>query len=203
MADKPAGGQKISDIKQPSKTLPTTTSKPVIVTNRPMIATDPMMVADKKPEAEAPSAPDMAGRGKTLQPLDTDLATPSAEPTPADAAASTASPTPAAPVATTEPAAEPVALAATGTPMADQDPEAAAQAAEIAKAEADVARQQEVERLIAEGTYAVRIDSGQRSRMRALLLVLFLVVLAVAVTDVLADADVISLPSSVPHTNFL
>lgn len=191
------GGQRISDIKQPGKTVPTATAKPVIVTNRPMIATDPMVVADKKPEASAPSGPDMAGRGKTLQPLDASLTTISQQDSAAaDVAATDQS-------NAEEPASDPVALAPTGTPMSGEDSEAALQAAEIAKAEADVARQQELERLIAEGTYAVRIDSSRRSRVRTMCIVLFLVVLTIGVIDVLADAEVISLPSSIPHTHLL
>lgn len=64
-------------------------------------------------------------------------------------------------------------------------------------------REEELERLIAKGTYAVPINTVKRRRARtafALLVVLLAVLVAL---DLLADMNIITLPPGLPHTNFL
>lgn len=69
--------------------------------------------------------------------------------------------------------------------------------------EAAAAREAELERHIAAGTYAVPIGQVKhRKQKMTLILVLVVLVVAVVALDVLLDMDVFEL-SGVPHTNFL
>lgn len=63
--DKAEDKKKVMDVSNPGKAAPSATSRPVIASHRPMMA-DPM-VASSSPEA--PTAPTLAGKGKTIQPL--------------------------------------------------------------------------------------------------------------------------------------
>lgn len=65
-----------------------------------------------------------------------------------------------------------------------------------------VAREEEIERLIASRTYALPIDKTGRRRKTIVLWVLVLVLLIIVAVDVLADMGVISLPFGMPHTSF-
>jgi hypothetical protein len=83
MADK---SPKFIDIKTPDKSKPSTTSRPVIVTNRPVLGNDPMVNPDQTGEAK-PGVP-MARTGKTISPVSEEFAEPeAAKEEPAEAAA--------------------------------------------------------------------------------------------------------------------
>ncbi|MCA9328094.1 hypothetical protein KDA14_06200, partial [Candidatus Saccharibacteria bacterium] len=68
--------------------------------------------------------------------------------------------------------------------------------------EAAAAREAELERHIAAGTYAVPIGQVKHRRQKMILIFVFVLLLAVVAVDVLLDMDILKL-SSVPHTNFL
>lgn len=62
------GAPKAMDVMQPGKAVPPTTSRPIIVSNRPMLRQDPMMVSPEgmeKPEAQ-PAQQTVSRVGKTL-----------------------------------------------------------------------------------------------------------------------------------------
>jgi hypothetical protein len=73
MADK---ALKIDDVKKPGKSAPETTSRPLIVTNRPIIANDPMMVAPAAGAPELKPAEPLARTAKVIKPLDASLSAP-------------------------------------------------------------------------------------------------------------------------------
>jgi hypothetical protein len=77
-----------------------------------------------------------------------------------------------------------------------------AEAKALAEAEA---RQQELESLIQQGTYAVPINAVQRQRSRAFVAIMCVlaVLLAVVLLDALLDANIINLSFNVPHTHIL
>jgi len=71
MAEK---ASKIDDIKRPDKVAPSATARPIIVTNHPTMASDPMMApSDGKAAEEAPSEQPMSHTAKTIKPLDASL----------------------------------------------------------------------------------------------------------------------------------
>jgi hypothetical protein len=92
-------------------------------------------------------------------------------------------------------------------PVGDEpkrDSEAEISAAETAALEAKVAREQELEQLIASGKYNVPINAVRRKRSRAYVLVLCLLalVLAAALVDIALDTGILSLDVNIPHTDF-
>jgi len=79
----------ITDIKSPGQTKPSATARPIVVSDRPMVANDPMMVTDngseQVPAADEPkTAPIVSRTAKTLQPMHDaeELATDESAPTP-------------------------------------------------------------------------------------------------------------------------
>jgi hypothetical protein len=74
MADK---APKIDDVKKPGKTAPAASSRPLIVTNRPVITSDPMMVAPAAGAPEIkPAEQPLAHTAKVIKPLDASLTAP-------------------------------------------------------------------------------------------------------------------------------
>lgn len=65
------------------------------------------------------------------------------------------------------------------------------------------AREDELERMIAAGTYAVPINTIKRRQARLLLIVLAAVLVVLIAVDLLADMKIITLPFGLPHTSFL
>ena len=65
------------------------------------------------------------------------------------------------------------------------------------------AREDELERMIAAGTYAVPINTVKRRQARLLLIVLATVLVLLIAVDLLADMQIITLPFGLPHTSFL
>lgn len=75
-AKKSENSKKVMDVNSPGEAAPSATSRPVIVTHKPMIE-DPMVA---RPNPEVSTAPALAGKGKTITPLTTDDATKPASP---------------------------------------------------------------------------------------------------------------------------
>ncbi len=65
------------------------------------------------------------------------------------------------------------------------------------------AREDELERMISAGTYAVPINTVKRRQARLLLIVLGAVLALLIAVDLLADMQIITLPFGLPHTSFL
>lgn len=66
---------KIDDVKRPGKEVPQPTSRPILVTNRPMIANDPMMVPAAQEADDAKPVTATVRTGKVIKPLDSTLTT--------------------------------------------------------------------------------------------------------------------------------
>jgi hypothetical protein len=223
---------KYIDIKAPEKTTPSSSSRPLLVTNRsligdPMVNTDDPSAEDKPAESIA-----LARTAKTINPVSADLAEPATDETAASAE------TPAAkelkqtePVPEAETKAEPELKDETPVPPEAPKPaeptpkdtedtavadapqptnrdaaaESTADAAKAAaEAEAKAAREAELEQLIESGKYKAPINAVQRKRSRlvAVLLCLIALLLGVAVLDAALDAGLLK-ADGVPHTNYL
>lgn len=93
-----AKSTKIDDVKRPEKVTPAATSRPLVVTNRPFLSSDPMVVpAVDAPEAPKPAEP-IARTAKTIVPVSE-----AAQPEPEKPAAVPVSETPTAPEAPSAP----------------------------------------------------------------------------------------------------
>jgi type IV secretory pathway VirB10-like protein len=218
MADK---SPKFIDIKAPEKSKPSTTSRPVIVTNRPVLGNDPMVNPDQTDETK--SAVPMTRTGKTISPVSEGLIAP--EETKEESADAPAPEKPELETAQTEEpkAAEAKAEEPAEAPKPEPEPEedaavessiptgrdAAAEshadeAKAAAEAEAAATRQNQLEEMIASGKFNAPINAVHRKRSQvvAVLLVLVAILLAVVVADAALDAGLISI-DGVPHTDFL
>ncbi len=209
---------KIDDVKRPEKITPPATARPIIVTNHPTMANDPMMAptaVEEKP-ADAPGET-LNHTGKIIAPLDSspkDAAEqpaadpvqtpPEAEQTQAEAKAEEkpAQPKPSAPAH--EEASDLPTEDASGDTDSKRDPDAAQTAEEAAAAEAKAKRDAELEALIDSGKYAVPINAVQRhrSQVNTLVLCVLALVLLLALVDAVADIGLVTVPSSAPHTHF-
>ena len=85
----------------------------------------------------------------------------------------------------------------------DTDEPAEAQPSKNPDEAAINARKEELERLIASGTYAVPINTVKRRQMRLVLLFLAGLLVVLIALDLLADMGTITLPFGLPHTTFL
>jgi hypothetical protein len=184
---------KINDVTNPGESAPAPSSRPILVTNRPVLTNDPMMVGTQTSDGKPPEAQPMVRTGKTISPL-TEQGTVSAEHVVAETVPESS---PASTVAAPE------ATESTPEPS-KRELEAKSNAAAAEADAAQLAREVELEKLIEDGTYMVPIDAvgRKRSHMYLMLFLVLAVILAVATLDVLADTGVVSLPSSIPHTHF-
>jgi len=189
----PPKSTKITDVADPGKTAPSSSGRPILVTNRPVLASDPMMVSEAKPSgqpATAQAGPVVNRTAKVIAPVSADVqaldAAAAAESAPAKPAE------PALPVETQLPAEGIV-----------RDAEAEQASAEAEALAAQEARQQELDRLIVSGQYAVPINAVRRKRSRIFVFAMCLlaIVLAVLLFDVLLDANIIKVSTSIPHTH--
>jgi hypothetical protein len=91
----------------------------------------------------------------------------------------------------------------TDEPMS-RDNEAEAEHAKTQLAEAEVARQQELDTLIVSGKYVVPIGAVSRRRSRMYIMVLCVIglLLAALLFDVILDAGIVKLSKNIPHTHF-
>lgn len=225
MADKPQP-IRVMDVTHPRNVQPSTTSKPVIVSNRPMIAADPM-IAGMPPKSTAEDVELPAGapeptvppevvtqnhESKTIlptedllrameQPKPAEKAEAQPEEVPAEEPATIAEPTPAtpeAPAKTQDTPAKPDEVPAIET----NDEETEEEDDDTPKPEtAEQKRDHELETLIASGKYYVPINrSGKKRAMVALVIILCLIGL-LAVADLLLDMGIVRV-SGIPHTSF-
>lgn len=202
---------KIIDVKSPGKVAPETSSRPIVVTNRPVLASDPMVVAGasdgRSPDVAGP--PVVTGRSaKVIRPISAeaaDEADETKEPAvPAPEAGAEAEAPAELPLAAKTEASGPAPVRDTGSGKPEtRDAEAEASAAEAEAETARLVRLQELEQLIASGQYAVPIDAVQRKRSRTFvfLMCLLALVLAVVLLDVLLDTGIVKLPAGIPHTH--
>lgn len=213
-----AKSPKFIDIKGPGQTVPSSTSRPIVVTNRPVLNNDPMMNPGDETDADKPADPAVR-TAKTIKPLSAqEVETEHEKPEPETATAElTAGPEPAEASAAAEAEAtseppEPTAEAPVETFTETAVPSTRDAAAEshaseakaAADAEAEAARQAELESLISSGQYNVPINAVHRKRSRVIAVIVCVVVLllAVAAADAALDAGLITV-DGIPHTNLL
>jgi len=211
MASKPT---KIVDIQSPSEVTAGATGRPLVVTSRPVLAHDPMVTPSGDAKSDDKPAEPVTRTAKTIKPLEPSDASRTLVAEDKAASAPSLPPKDAAepadePVAAPDPAVSPVPVEASET--ADKADEilprdaAAESKAAASKAEAaQLAREQELEELIASGKYQVPINAAarRRSRTNTLLLSVCALLLALALLDVVLDMGLIKLPVSLPHTSF-
>jgi hypothetical protein len=205
----PPKNPKMTDVTSPGKTAPSASSRPIVVTNRSVLASDPMIVEAKPtPGSDASSDVMMHRTAKTIEPMaaDAQVAVVGNAPLAETALVQMTAPetiTPPEPVqeepkTLTPPAAAP----APEEPL--RDAEAAASAAESEAVAAEEARQQKLEELVETRAYAVPINAVQRKRSRMFIaaMCILAVVLALVLVDAVLDANIIKLPNGIPHTHF-
>jgi hypothetical protein len=184
---------KISDVANPGESAPAPSSRPILVTNRPVLSNDPMMVSTQTGDGRPPEVQPTVRTGKTISPI--------TEPSSVSTENAVAEAVPESTIASTD--AAPEATESTPEPS-KRELEAKSNAAAAEADAAQLAREVELEKLIDDGTYMVPINAVRRKRshMYLMLLLVLSVILAIAILDVLADTGVVKLPSSVPHTHF-
>lgn len=222
---------KVMDAVHPPSSAPTpaATGRPVIVSNRSYIKNDPMLnvqsdpVTPAKTEPEAlaaeqptpaeqvePKAPKLQLVGeKKIQPLSAqkpEESTPEVAEAPAeDTAPISAEPKEEKPA---EPAEQPAPVE---TPTTEESDMAAKEAAlldaqlapqAVPDTSEDQVRNEELERMIAAGTYAVPLNRKKRRRAWLAWTIIITIVVAIIVVDVLADMGVFTLPFGIPSTDF-
>jgi hypothetical protein len=252
---------KVMDITHPSNVQPSASSRPIIVSNRPMIAEDPMInqaalsaIAAEKPAGapentsspEVASAPEVARQGKTIVPT-TPAQEKSAPATSNDAESSPEPVTITIDANAQDTAEEQVSVSQAPEKKTDAEPAAPPSKEPVkpkdteAKSKLEVAsfdtpppkmsepssftalsdnsqldegdesskqktvedkRQEELEELIAAGTYHVPIGQVAKRRGRIVFAVIVVVVLLLVVFDLALDAGLFTL-AGVPHTDFL
>lgn len=198
--------KKIDDVKRPDKVTPSASGRPIIVTNRPVLTADPMVVP--KADSSTAEAVPVTRTAKTIAPVSQDVEAP-AEKTKAPEAPTPAETTESAEPSPDTPAEQPEAEAAENTRGVQidtpvRDSEAAVTAAEAEAEAARQARETELEQLIASGKYAVPVNSVERKRTvhTSVGLTVLVVVLAALLIDLMLDANIIELLQKLPHTHF-
>ena len=181
------------------------TSKPVIVTNRPIMA-DPMVkpasgapeleAAEKPKEVRAPSASKIV-----IQPIVHDEEPAPEVPAEPEAPESKSEPAPTEPEKPTEP----------GQPAEAEEPEDTqlpAEATDKTDAEeddpAEIERRAKLDALAESQKYFLPITTAEqrKSRRTIVLGTILAIILLLAWADFAVDAGLVSLPVNVPHTNF-
>jgi hypothetical protein len=218
----------ITDVSRPGKTAPSASARPLLVTNRPVLANDPMIVDGAKP-AEPTAVTAMTHRaGRTIEPV-----TPSeqsAEAQPAGEVSKPLTDAPELPIDVKDPEPSTPAASKLEPPVVSSQPEPAkpnpkpfdspapsvdtittddaeSTDEDVTVSQAQAAedlRLQELEKLVDSGTYQVPINALQRKRSRMFVAAMCIValVLALLLLDALLDANLINLPVNVPHTDF-
>lgn len=207
---------------------PSTSSRPLIVTNRPMMASDPMLSAGSESETEKPSgevshtAPlvqDVMGQtARTIQPTNSDLASEQAAESRVEEEASPKpqnddnsndqKPIPdetsfqAEESHAPENTASNEAVSVEGSASNEDTPQKSDTVKLSLENTQASDRDLELEQLIAKGTYAIPIGQVKRRRMKVLFLVLLVILAVIVILDVLLDLGSLSL-QGVPHTDFL
>lgn len=225
MATEKSAAKKVMDVSHPGKVAASASSRPLIVTNRPLIAQDPMMASDvqgapeiTKPAEKVATTTEVTPRAaKVIKPLsgeDKDAAATTAPAVPSDEDVSTDTDTDstspaeqeAAPAdvaadekpATREPEETPTLLTTDedGSDDKQVNPEA------VKLSEEDTRRNKEIEEIIASGRYYVPVNSHAKRRTRIVTfwLVTLMVVLAAVLVNALLDVGILNF--NVPHTHF-
>lgn len=215
-----AKSPKFIDVKGPEHATPSSTSRPIVVSNRSVLGGDPMVNSNDDSD-ERKTAEPITRTAKTIEPvssgldtLQTEEASPVIESSPeVDSLQDTPSTlateeSQVAPVQDVEPV-QPETATEEPEPMRLTSRDAAAEsladeAKVAAEAEAAAARENELENLIVSGKYNAPINSSHRKRSRLLAVVLCIValVLAAAIADAALDAGLLTV-NGVPHTNIL
>jgi hypothetical protein len=211
---------KVMDTVHPGDTPPSTSSRPVIITNRPYMTADPMLstsdatgVNDEEklsgePSGTAKDTPHITREAKDIAPVATDskaaattetkeVADNAEKPSTADTTAPKPEPAPAEPP---QPATEgPV----TEDTASQQTPDEVAKPEDTDEPESDdeKKKQFEIEHHIAAGTYFVPIGRVKHRRRVVLALIVFGALFAVIMLDLLLDMDILHI-SGIPHTTF-
>jgi hypothetical protein len=218
---------KVMDIVHSNKVQPSASSRPLIVSNHPYMSVDPMLNEDTSAN-EVAGAPVLGNTGlneaaeqeplrdsKTQEPV---VKVPSEEQTETPEAKSEVEDSQDAQIPSEID--EPKITLPVEPPLIDDEKEAAP---EIATTEEDAfeedatepqsaayeqeptlsAHDEELERLIAAGTYAVPINTLRRKRRKLWLVLVATILIALVLVDVVADMGIISVPSWLPYTNLL
>jgi len=227
----PPKNLKVTDVAKPGRTAPPATARPIIVTNRPVIQNDPMIVDAAKKNDTEPTAPLINRTARTIEPMTPteaqvdkpndeavtpdvvpDLSSLSLKPNEADKTE---------PIPPVQPLAKPEMTTADAADLAPEEQKPPAEdeppadkdvteqsAEEVSAAEAEAqaaeeARRQALEKLAESGTFAVPINAVQRKRSRVFVAAMCVIalVLAVALADLILDANLVHAPSVVPHTH--
>jgi hypothetical protein len=211
---KPKPGAKITDVAHPGTTAPSESSKPIIVTNRPILK-DPMVV-EKDKDGETPAKktavepkikPLPEAKPEEAKPESTAEATPEVKP---DKPEPTAEAEPK-PVSDTKPETKPdEAAPETGKAGAAADDKGTTdQNQKIPDAEMDAAakaaaeHEGEIQKLVDSKKYFLPINAVEqrRSRRFVALGIILSLLLIVAWVDIALDAGLISLPAIKPATH--
>jgi hypothetical protein len=207
---------KIEDVKRSESVTPTSTARPLLVTNRPTLTTDPMMAPPETERQEEMLSNDASHTAKSIEPPETaptkvtvsdeesarasvEVDTKAGQVEASDSTATDMTPSTVSNTNVTD-----HSTMSMDESEAPRDSEAAITAEEAAVAEAKAKREQEIEDIITSGKYAVPVNVIQRrrSRMYTISLCVLAVVLAAILADIVADVDLVKVPSSVPHTHF-
>ncbi len=190
-AKKPASPRTIIDVSHPGKTAPSGTSKPVIVTNRPILK-DPMMVSDEATSAAATGVPE-----KEVPALDKPSTKPDLHPSAEAVTASDA-------VKSAHQAEEP--KLADDQVSQDENASPAAQTAEQEEVEADkqAKHDAEIQKLVEAKQYFLPINSVEQRRTKRFVVlgILLSLLLGLAWVDIALDASLIQVGSVKPITHF-
>jgi hypothetical protein len=216
----PQKNSKIDDVKRPDKVTPSSTARPILVSNRPTMATDPMMAPPSQFADGNNSDGVLSHSAKSIDPLtpkdddvESSAETESDERTvdsgsvqlgseqAPETPTSSAQITPDVPAPTSSVRSNVEEKPAMAT---DHVSEAGLNAENDAEAEAALKREQELTSLIESGKYAVPINAVQRKRSQTATIGLFLmaIVLFIVLLDAVADVGIVKVPASIPHTHF-
>ncbi len=193
--------KKILDVSKPGKTPPASTSRPIIVTNRPMVKDDTVTSSDKTDdESKTSQKPDdkplVKSESKVIAPLNPDAS----EDKPTEDKSKKAESTSKSDAQTTEKStdtpAEESEKSEVGneTTATEQIPGGRAEQQKQAEmSEAEKAQKDKTDKLIAEGKYAVPIGHIKRNRRarKVLTILLLVVLLGIVAADLLVDAGII------------
>jgi hypothetical protein len=185
----PEDKQPITDVEQPGKTTPPTTSKPVIVGNRPLLK-DPMMVdEDKQPKSDQKAE---------AKPVDEKLSRNSAGPAKLEPLPD--SPKPEAPINDPSVPAMPTEAEAAN----EKDQPVKKKPGEAVAAESRLKHQSAIEKLADSRQYVLPINTVERRRNRRAILIggILALILILAWLDIALDAGLIRLGGLQPITNF-
>lgn len=184
------------DVDRPGKSAPPTTSKPVIVSNRPLLK-DPMVVDEEAASQEGASEKQELAHsaGPKLKPLEEPpKPEPEPEPKPEPEAADET------PAAETEATAEDDAPPAKSAPKSEAKPKQKDEAAAAEQAKHDAA----IQELIISQKYELPINSVEKRKAKhfVVLGIFLAILLALAWGDIAADAGIIHINGVKPVTHF-